>query len=64
LFLSSLTGILPSRSEATRSLKQNSISVNMEKITAEKSFTKTDLLNDQFVLVQKGKRQRYLVIVE
>nr|MBX2825570.1 tyrosine--tRNA ligase [Gammaproteobacteria bacterium] len=61
-FLSSQTGILPSKSEATRSLKQNSISINMDKITIDKSLTSDDLLNDQFILVQKGKRQRYLVV--
>ncbi len=63
-FLSTHTGILPSKSEATRSLKQNSISVNMEKVGLETVVTRQDLLSDRFILVQKGKRNKYLVVVE
>ncbi|MBX2880366.1 MAG: tyrosine--tRNA ligase [Granulosicoccus sp.] len=62
-FLSSLTGILSSKSEATRSLKENSISINMEKISLDTMLSQEDLLNEQFVLVQKGKRNRFLVVV-
>ena len=63
-FLSTETGILPSKSEATRSLKQNSISINNEKVAADAVITATDLLNDEFILVQKGKKNKFLVIVE
>ncbi len=63
-FLSEHTGILSSKGEARRSLKENSISINMEKVTMEKSITKEDLLNEKFILVQKGKRNKYLVIAE
>jgi len=63
-FLSTHTGILPSKSEATRSLKQNSISVNMEKMSLESSVSADDLLNNRFVLVQKGKRNKYLVVLD
>ena len=62
-FLSTHTGILPSRSEASRSLKQNSISINMEKIGETATISTQDLLNQQFVLVQKGKRNKYLVVL-
>lgn len=62
-FLSTLTGIQSSKSEATRSLKENSISINMEKIKPETTLSEKDLLNEQFILVQKGKRNRFLVIV-
>jgi len=63
-FLSTETGILPSKSEATRSLKQNSISINNEKVAADSMITPADLLNDEFILVQKGKKNKFLVIVE
>jgi len=63
-FLSTQTGILPSKSEATRSLKQNSISINNEKVGPDASITDNDLLNGEFILVQKGKKNKYLVIVE
>ncbi len=58
------TQILPSKSEATRSVKQNSISINMEKVTLEHQVSDRDLLNERFILVQKGKKNRYLVTVE
>ncbi len=58
------TQILPSKSEATRSLKQNSISINMEKVAGDRLISPADLLNSRFVLVQKGKKNRYLIIVE
>lgn len=63
-FLSTITGILPSKSEARRALQQNSISINKEKITLDYEISAKDLLNDQFILVQKGKKGKSLVIVE
>ena len=63
-FLSSETGILPSKSEAKRSVEQNSISINHEKVALDKAITTSDFLNDEFILVQKGKKNKFLVIVE
>ena len=63
-FLSSETGILPSKSEAKRSVEQNSISINHEKVALDKAITTNDFLNDEFILVQKGKKNKFLVIVE
>ena len=63
-FLSEHTGILPSKSEARRALQQNSIKINMEKVSLDDSITANDLLNDSFILVQKGKKHKYLVIAE
>ena len=63
-FLSDQTKILSSRGEARRSLKENSISINKEKVTEESFITDADLLNNEFILVQKGKKNKFLVIVE
>ncbi|MCL4118846.1 UNVERIFIED_CONTAM: hypothetical protein GTU68_019779 [Idotea baltica] len=63
-FLSEETGILPSKSEARRALQQNSISINMEKIPADYEITTKDFLNNEFILVQKGRKNKYLVIAE
>ena len=63
-FLSDQTHILPSRGEARRSLKENSISINKEKVTEDSFITEKDLLNNEFILVQKGKKNKFLVIVE
>ncbi len=63
-FLSEQTGILPSKGQARRALQENSIRINMERIGLDYQITKNDLLNDEFILVQKGKKNKYLVIVE
>lgn len=63
-FLSDYTNILSSRGEARRSLKENSISINKEKVTEDSFITEKDLLNSEFILVQKGKKNKFLVIVE
>jgi len=63
-FLSDHTKILSSRGEARRSLKENSISINKEKVTENSFITEKDLLNNEFILVQKGKKNKFLVIVE
>lgn len=62
-FLATHTGILPSKSEALRAIKQNSISINMDKVAVGSTLSANDLLNDGFILVQKGKRNKYLVVV-
>lgn len=63
-FLSDCTNILSSRGEARRSLKENSISINKEKVTEDSVITEKDILNSEFILVQKGKKNKFLVIVE
>ena len=63
-FLTDETGILPSKGEAKRALKENSISLNKEKINAEFSISDSDLLNGKYLIVQRGKKNYYLVIVE
>ncbi|SDD85255.1 tyrosyl-tRNA synthetase [Pricia antarctica] len=61
--LADKTGFLASNSEARRELKQNSISVNKEKVTADYVITSADLINDKFVLLQRGKKNYFVLIV-
>jgi tyrosyl-tRNA synthetase len=61
--LAAQTGFLGSNGEARRELKQNSISVNKEKVTEEYKITKDDLINEKFVLLQRGKKNYYLLVV-
>ncbi len=58
------SGFLASNGEARRALKENSISVNKEKVTEEFSITIADLINDQFVLLQRGKKNYFVVRVK
>jgi tyrosyl-tRNA synthetase len=60
-FLADKTGIFNSRGEARRMLKDNGVSVNKEKIREDYSFTQKDLLNGKYILVQKGKKNYFLV---
>ncbi len=63
-FLAEHTKILSSKGEARRALQQNSIRINMEKISADYEISAKDLLNDRFIFVQKGKKNKFLVIAE
>jgi tyrosyl-tRNA synthetase len=63
-FLSELTGILASKSEAKKAIQNNAISVNKIKINAlEGQITTNDLLHDRFIMVENGKKNKYLVEV-
>ncbi|MEM8928097.1 MAG: tyrosine--tRNA ligase [Bacteroidota bacterium] len=59
--LAAKTGFLNSNGEARRELKQNSISVNKEKVKEDHLITKEDLINSQFVLLQRGKKNYFVL---
>jgi len=59
--LNEKSGFLKSNGEARRALAENSISVNKEKVTEEFKLTATDLINNQFVLLQRGKKNYFVV---
>ncbi|WP_439553660.1 tyrosine--tRNA ligase [Flavobacterium macrobrachii] len=61
--LSAKTGFLASNSDARRELQQNSISLNKEKMAADYKITSADLIHNQFVMLQKGKKNYYLIKV-
>lgn len=61
--LASKTSILPSKSEARKMLKANAISINKEKISEETSLSKDDLLHNEYLIVQRGKKNYYLIKV-
>lgn len=54
---------LKSNGEARRALKENSISLNKEKVTEGRVLTTSDLISDKFILLQRGKRNYYLLTV-
>jgi tyrosyl-tRNA synthetase len=63
-FLADLTGIFSSRGEARRMVKDNAVSINKERVGESKTVNSSDLLKKKYILVQKGKKNYYLVIVE
>ena len=60
--LSLETNFLKSMSDARRSLKENSISVNKNKIIETYKISKSDLINNKYVLLQRGRKNYHLVI--
>ena len=61
--LAARTGFLSSNSEARRELKQNSISVNKEKVGEDYVITEADLIRDRYVLLQRGKKNYFILSV-
>jgi tyrosyl-tRNA synthetase len=59
-----LTEVFSSKSEARKMLQGNGVSINKEKVGETDVVTKEYLLNDKYILVQKGKKNYYLVIAE
>lgn len=63
--VSDLTGIFNSKGEARRMINDNGLSLNKEKIpNAERLVNPDDLLQNKYLLIQKGKKNYYLVIAE
>lgn len=59
--LNEKTGFMKSNGEARRALTANSIAVNKEKVTEEFNLTSKDLINNEFVLLQSGKKNYFVV---
>ena len=59
--LSAKTNFLASNSDARRELKQNAISLNKEKVAEDYKISSADLINNQFLLLQKGKKNYYVI---
>ena len=59
--LAEVSSIFPSKGEAKKNIQANAVSVNKTKITLESTFTSSDLLFGKFLLVQKGKKNYYLI---
>jgi tyrosyl-tRNA synthetase len=58
------TKIFPSKGEARKTLQGGGVSLNKEKINnVDLKIGKEQLLNDKYILVQKGKKNYFLVTV-
>lgn len=62
-FLSQKAGAFKSNGEARRMVKDNAVSINKEKISEDYQIDNKDLLNNKYILVQKGKKNYFLVSV-
>jgi len=61
--LNEKTGFFKSNGEARRALNAKAIAVNKEKITEEFTLSTKDLINNQFVLLQSGKKNYFIISV-
>lgn len=61
--LNEKTGFFKSNGEARRALSANSIAVNKEKVTEEFRLSNANLINNQFVLLQSGKKNYFVIRV-
>lgn len=59
--LSAKTSFLKSNGEARRALKENAISVNKQKVSPDFKITSKDLIGDKYVIINKGKRNTYIL---
>ena len=62
-FLNEKTGFFKSNGEARRALTANSIAVNKEKVGENFVVSSKDLVNNQFIVVQSGKKNYFMVRV-
>jgi len=59
--LAAKTNFLASNGEARRALKENSISVNKDKVDEAYHITAEDLINTKYVILNKGKKNTYII---
>ncbi len=62
--LAEKTQVLASKGEVRRALKENSLSINKEKIKEDYIANSSCLLNNKYILVQKGKKNYYIIVIE
>ena len=62
--LTQKTNFLKSGGEARRALKENSISVNKVKVSEEKVLNSDDLINGKYILIQRGKKNYFVILVD
>lgn len=59
-FLVSKTKFLSSNSEGKRALKENSISLNQERVTEAYMVSERDLIKGRYILLQRGRKNYFL----
>ena len=62
-FLAEKTQVFSSKGEARRMIQSNAVSINKEKISSDKVLSDNDLISNKYLLVQKGKKNYFLITV-
>lgn len=58
-----ISGFLKSNGEARRAINENSISVNKRKVSIETTISVNDLIAKKYILLQRGKKNYFVLIV-
>jgi tyrosyl-tRNA synthetase len=58
------TTIFPSKGEARRTIEGGGLSINKNKVTLDFTISQTDLINNKYLLVQKGKKNYFIIQVK
>ena len=58
------TQVFKSKGEARRMISSNAVSINKEKINEEYQIKKYNLISGKYILIQKGKKNYFLIIVQ
>jgi len=62
--LGEITGVFPSKGEVRRMIKGGGVSLNKGRIEDDTySVSHADLLNNKYILIQKGKKNYYLITI-
>jgi len=63
--LAEKTTVFPSKGEVKKTVQGGGLSINKEKVTdANTLYTVANLINDKYIIVQKGKKNYFLLIAE
>jgi len=60
--LAAETEVFPNKSEVRRTVKGNGLSINKEKVTSQDAVIGNEsLINDKYILIQKGKKNYFII---
>jgi len=63
--LAEKTAVFPSKGEVKKTIQGGGLSINKEKVAAiTSSYTSANLISDKYIIVQKGKKNYFLLIAE
>lgn len=60
-FLATETQVFPSKGEVRKMVQANGVAINKTKVDLDKVLAQVDLINQKYILVQKGKKNYFLV---
>lgn len=63
-FLVTHTQVFPSKGEARRMLKDNGVAINKMKVGEQSTIAMDNFINGQYLLVQKGKKNYYVIVIK